>query len=83
VIASAAGGIVDIVRDRRNGLLVPPGDAAALATAIGGMMDDPATARQMGLNGREDVESGFSWDVIADRLADIYRQVSSARTNRT
>ncbi|HET7462624.1 MAG TPA: glycosyltransferase [Longimicrobium sp.] len=76
VIASAAGGIVDIVRDGRNGYLVPPGDTAALATAIGRMMDDPAAARQFGLDGRDDVERGFGWEVIADRLAEIYRRVA-------
>lgn len=76
VIASAAGGIVDIVQDGRNGFLVPPGDAPALATAITRMMDDPAAARELGLHGREDVERGFSWDVIADRLAEIYRRVA-------
>lgn len=77
VIASAAGGIVDIVRDGRNGFLVPPGDAAALAGAVTRMMSDPSAARQLGLNGREDVEAGFSWDAIADRLAAIYRAVAA------
>ena len=76
VIASAAGGIVDIVKDGRNGWLVPPGDAPALASAISAAMDDPERARRFGLNGREDVEAGFSWDVIADRLAEIYRRVA-------
>lgn len=76
VIASAAGGIVDIVRDGRNGFLVPPGDAAALAGAITRMMDDPARARELGLRGREDAAAGFSWDVIADRLAALYRSVA-------
>ena len=76
VIASAAGGIVDIVEDGRNGLLVPPGDAAALAKAIGRMMEDPARARALGLQGREDAAARFSWDAIADRLASIYRAVA-------
>jgi glycosyltransferase involved in cell wall biosynthesis len=76
VIASAAGGIVDIVRDGRNGFLVPPGDAAALAAAVARMMEDPARARALGLQGREDAASGFSWDAIADRLAGIYRAVA-------
>ncbi|HEX8318056.1 glycosyltransferase family 4 protein [Longimicrobium sp.] len=75
-IASAAGGIVDIVRDGRNGFLVPPGDAGPLANAITRMMDDPAAARAMGLHGREDVEAGFSWDVIVGRLAEVYRRVA-------
>jgi glycosyltransferase involved in cell wall biosynthesis len=74
-IASAAGGIVDIVRDGRNGFLVPPGDAAALAGAIGRMMDDPEGARRMGMNGRDDVRTGFSWDVIVGRLAEVYEAV--------
>jgi glycosyltransferase involved in cell wall biosynthesis len=76
VIASAAGGIVDIVQDGRNGFLVPPGDAAALAEAIGRMMEDPARARSLGLQGREDAAARFSWDAIADRLAEIYRAVA-------
>jgi glycosyltransferase involved in cell wall biosynthesis len=77
-IASAAGGIVDIVRDGRNGFLVPPGDAPALADAISRMMDDPAAARQMGVHGRDDVRAGFSWDVIVGRLAEVYARVRKA-----
>ena len=76
VIASAAGGIVDIVEDGRNGFLVPPGDAAALAGAMGRMMEDPSRARTLGLQGREDAAARFSWDAIADRLAEIYRGVA-------
>jgi glycosyltransferase involved in cell wall biosynthesis len=77
-IASAAGGIVDIVRDGSNGFLVPPGEAGPLANAIRRMMDDPAAAREMGLHGREDVEAGFSWKVIVGRLAEVYRRVARA-----
>ncbi|HEU0014550.1 MAG TPA: glycosyltransferase family 4 protein [Longimicrobium sp.] len=79
VIASAAGGIVDIVRDGRNGLLVPPGDAPALAAAVAALMDDPARARQMGLHGRDDVRAGFSWEVITERLVGVYEGVVAAR----
>lgn len=74
-IASAAGGIVDIVRDGRNGFLVPPGDAPALAGAIARMMDDPGAARRMGVHGRDDVRADFSWDVIVGRLAEVYERV--------
>jgi glycosyltransferase involved in cell wall biosynthesis len=79
VVASAAGGIVDIVRDGRNGYLVPPGDAAALAGAVARLMRDPAAAAEMGARGREDVRKGFSWEVIVDRLVEVYAGVSPAR----
>jgi glycosyltransferase involved in cell wall biosynthesis len=77
VIASAAGGIVDIVRDGESGLLVPPGDAAALAAAISRLMDDPPAARALGLRGRRAMEEGFSWDAISSRLAELYRAAAA------
>jgi glycosyltransferase involved in cell wall biosynthesis len=79
VIASAAGGIVDIVRDGRNGWLVPPGDAAALAGAVADAMDDPARCEAYGRAGREDVAADFSWPVIARRLHDVYLRVTERR----
>ncbi|HEX7243749.1 MAG TPA: glycosyltransferase family 4 protein [Longimicrobiaceae bacterium] len=79
VIASAAGGIVDIVRDGRNGFLVPPGDVEALAGAVRACMDDPERRRRLGENGRRDVEEGFSWPVIIDRLVELYGEVAARR----
>jgi glycosyltransferase involved in cell wall biosynthesis len=78
VVASAAGGIVDIVRNGRNGYLVPPGDAAALAGAVARLMRDPAAAAEMGVRGREDVREGFSWEVIVDRLVEVYVSIGRA-----
>ncbi|HEV2148864.1 MAG TPA: glycosyltransferase [Longimicrobiaceae bacterium] len=77
VIASASGGIVDIVRDGRNGWLVPPGDAEALAAALRACMADPERRRRFGLQGREDVAAGFSWNAIVDRLAGLYHEVAA------
>jgi glycosyltransferase involved in cell wall biosynthesis len=79
VIASAAGGIVDIVRDGRNGLLVPPGDVDALAGAVRRLLDDPAAAAVMGRRGRDDVKEKFSWGVIVDGLMDVYRGLTTSR----
>ena len=73
VIASAAGGIVDVVRDGETGLLVPPADADALATAIAELAEDRTRARELGEGGREYVEREFSWPVIIDRLVSLYR----------
>lgn len=80
VIASASGGIVDIVRDGETGLLVPSGDPAALARAIERYADDPALARALAERGRERVVADFSWSAITDRLEHIYRSVG--RTGR-
>ncbi len=82
VIASSAGGIVDIVRDGRNGWLVPPGDAEALAAAVRACMDDPDRRRRFGLAGREDVAAGFSWPAIVDRLAGLYHEVAARSGGR-
>jgi glycosyltransferase involved in cell wall biosynthesis len=76
VIASAAGGIVDIVRHEETGLLVPPGDAAALAAAIERYADDPALARALALRGREHAVRNFSGPAIADRLSALYHEVA-------
>lgn len=48
VVASATGGLVDIVDDGVTGLLVPPGDAAALAAAVRKLVDNPDEARRLG-----------------------------------
>ncbi len=52
VVASAIGGLTDIVEHERNGLLVPPGDAEALAAALDRLLADPAFSRRLGDQGR-------------------------------
>lgn len=76
VIASAAGGIVDVVRDGETGVLVPPADASALASAIEGLVADPGRAAALGLAGRALVEREYSWPVVISRLVQLYRDVS-------
>lgn len=73
VIASAAGGIVDVIRDGETGVLVPPGDVDALARGIEGLVADPARAAALGAAGRVHVEREFSWPMIIDRLVSLYR----------
>jgi glycosyltransferase involved in cell wall biosynthesis len=72
VIASAVGGIPDIVRDEETGLLVPPGEPATLAAAIERYMDDPVLARDLAAAGLRHVERHFSWNAIVTRLRDLY-----------
>jgi glycosyltransferase involved in cell wall biosynthesis len=72
VIASRIGGIPDIVEDGVSGLLVPPGDADALAAALRQVRDDPALARRLGEGGRRRLREQFSWPAIVQRWLDVY-----------
>jgi len=78
VVAAATGGLLDTVVPDRTGLLVPPGDADALALALDRLLADPARARALGRAGRERVAAAFTWDRIADVLAGYYADVLAA-----
>jgi glycosyltransferase involved in cell wall biosynthesis len=79
VIASRIGGIPDIVEDGVSGLLVPPGDADALAAAVRRLRDDPALARRLGEAGRRRLREQFSWEAIVRRWLDLYTAVVAPR----
>jgi glycosyltransferase involved in cell wall biosynthesis len=74
VIASAIGGIVDIVIDGETGLLVPPADARALARAITRLIEHPAERLALAAAGRAHVSREFGWPAIIERLQLLYRQ---------
>lgn len=76
IVATHSGGIPEIVEHGRTGLLVPRGDAEALARAIGQLLDDPALARGMGEMGRQRVLDRFNWDPSARRLAGLIEGIS-------
>ncbi|AYM64414.1 glycosyltransferase family 4 protein [Agrobacterium fabrum] len=73
VVATRGGGVAEIIRDGETGLLVPPGDASALAAALGTILSDPALAQRLGQSGREDVSDRFS-------LQETCRSVSALLT---
>jgi glycosyltransferase involved in cell wall biosynthesis len=79
VIASESGGIPEIVLHEQTGLLVPSGDVAALAAAIGRLGDDPALASRLAEQGRRHVMERFAWDTITSTLVDVYTRVTTAR----
>lgn len=76
VVASATGGIPDQIRHEEDGLLVPPGDDAALAAAVLCLLEDPALARRYGEAGRRKVEQEFGFEEMVDRIEGIYQRVS-------
>jgi starch synthase len=86
VVASAVGGIPEVVDDGRTGLLVPydPADPAAfeagLAARIAELVADPARAAAMGAAGRERVLTEFGWPAIAQQTVEVYSAVLAGRS---
>lgn len=76
LVASAVGGIVDVVEDGVTGLAVPPADPRALANALRALADDPALATRLAEGARARVRALFDWDGIIDRLERTYEDVS-------
>jgi glycosyltransferase involved in cell wall biosynthesis len=78
VVASRIGGITDIVADGVSGLLVPPGDATALAAAVERLARDPELARRLGDAGYARLRERFSWRAIVQRWLDLYARVTQS-----
>ena len=72
VIASAVGGIVDVILSGITGVLVPEKDPDALAQAILTVLSDPGRAAQMGRKGLEDVQTRFSWSRIVPQWQQVF-----------
>ncbi|GAA2726833.1 hypothetical protein GCM10009866_26340 [Cellulomonas aerilata] len=60
VVASGVQGLAEVVVDGRTGLLVPAGDAPALASAVAALLDEPGTARRLADEGLADARRRFS-----------------------
>ncbi len=72
VIGTATGGFLDSVVPDKTGILVPPGDADALAAAMRRLLADPGLCASMGAAGQEWVKQ-FDWNVVAEKVAHIVR----------
>jgi starch synthase len=92
VVATATGGIVEVVVDGETGLLVPiePGDdgtgeprdpaafADAIASRVNELLADPERADAMGRAGRERAVREFAWDAIASQTASVYERLTAS-----
>jgi alpha-maltose-1-phosphate synthase len=79
VVGSRVGGIPEVVADGETGLLVPPGDPAALACAINALAADERRAAEMGRLGRKRAAADFGWDSIAGQTAALYAELARYR----
>lgn len=83
LVAARAGAADLVVEEGGTGVLVPPGDVAALVAALEPLMKDPRLAEEMGARGREKVVAEFSLAVEAGRIAEVYRGMLSPTTPAT
>ena len=81
VVASAVGGIPEVVVDGETGVLVPYDESdprafeAGLAAALTSVLGDPGRAAAMGRAGRERAVAEFAWDAIARQTLEVYTSV--------
>lgn len=75
IVATDVPGCREIVRHEDNGLLVPVGDAHALAEAIARLARDPELRRAMGMRGRRLVEQEFAESIVVGQTLDVYRSL--------
>jgi glycosyltransferase involved in cell wall biosynthesis len=79
VVATDVGDLRTTIRTGETGILVPPGNAQALATGLVSLLDEPEYADRLGAEARRQVNASASWESVASRLCDIYRSATDAR----
>lgn len=79
VVASSAGGIVDVIRDGVTGWLAQPGDAEVLADRILAVASDPEGARRIAAQGKREAAVRFSWERILSLTEEVYGSAVEAR----
>lgn len=79
VIASRVGGVPEVVDDGVTGLLVPPADPAALAAAIGRLLEQPAERHAMGLAGQRKFQANYRVDVVMEAQLAVYKMAIDSR----
>ncbi len=78
VVATRVGGIPDMISDGVEGVLVPPGQPEAIATAVAELLRNPDEAAEMGRRGQLRRREEFDLDVTARRIGDLYEELYAA-----
>jgi glycosyltransferase involved in cell wall biosynthesis len=74
-VATAVGGIPEVIENEQDGCLVPPGDPPALADRIVALLDNDARRRAMGNAARDRVERDFSFAAMSRQYHDLFQKV--------
>ena len=75
VVATSAGGVLDVVKDRENGSIVPANDADALSRAIIELMEDESLRNRLGKSARQKIIEDFTLEKELAGNLDVYRQL--------
>ena len=78
LVAAAAGSLPEVVDAPRGGLLVPPGDARALADAVAGLLDDASAREALSASARRSAER-FRWGAVAERHLEFLEKLAAGR----
>jgi len=74
VVASAVGGLLDLVEDGVTGVLMAPRDPAALRAALKGLLDDPELRRRLGAAARERARERLGWEPVTAATIGVYEE---------
>ncbi|MGW5482763.1 glycosyltransferase family 4 protein [Streptomyces sp. NPDC004008] len=78
VVGSEVGGIPHVIDPGANGLLVPPGDPAALAEALQSVLGDGHLADHLGATGRHTAVERYAWPTLTDRYVRLFKELGMA-----
>jgi glycosyltransferase involved in cell wall biosynthesis len=79
VVATKVGGTPELIRDGREGLLVPPRDSQAITEAVGLLLDNPGLTEQLRKEAKRRVEKSFSFDEMTRRTEALYLELMEAK----
>src|SRR5262249_23106760 len=79
VVSTRVGAIAEAVQDGKTGLLVPPNHPAALAVALGPLMEDPLQRARMGEEGARYASIEFGLEAMVDRMEDVFQRHARTR----
>jgi glycosyltransferase involved in cell wall biosynthesis len=74
-VSTDVGGVRDVILDETMGIVVPSGDAAALAAAITELVDDPGRRKRMGMEARRSVLARHTFARLTQQIAALYREL--------
>ena len=78
VVASAVGGIIDVIKHEETGLLVPEKDEGAIADAVLRLLDDPGLSQRLGAAGQAHADEYFCWDRVTAATEALYYDAISS-----